>query len=325
MKSRAKNKGLITFILLLIVVGGFYLFYKEGSLPVNKEGKTPKLFVIRQGERLDQIATNLKDANLIRSKVVFFAIVKFLRIEKKIQAGDFRLYQAMSAEEIAKDLTHGTLDIWVTVVEGLRKEEIAEILTKGLNIPEAEFISKADEGYLFPDTYLIPREASADAVIKIMTDNFKRKVTPELENKFHSVGLTKQQAVILASIVERESKFAEDRQPVASVFLRRLQERMSLDSDVTIEYTLGYQPGLKTWWKPELSSDDLMINSPYNTRLRTGLPPAPISNPGLASLQAVAGADPNSPYLFFVADKRGHVHYARNLDEHNANIAKYLK
>lgn len=325
MKSRTKNKGIITLILLFILFVGFFIFYKEGSLPVNKENKTPKIFVVRPGEGLIEITQNLEDAKLIRNRLVFFFIVKRLGIEKNIQAGDFRLNQTMNAQKIAEALTHGTLDLWVTVVEGLRKEEIAEILTKNLNIPVAEFISKADEGYLFPDTYLIPREASADAVIKIMTANFDRKVTPDLENRFHKIGLTKQQAVILASIVERESKFAGDRQPIASIFLRRMQEGIPLQSDVTVQYALGYQPDKKTWWKPEVNLDDLKIDSPYNTRLHTGFPPTPISNPGLASLEAVANADPNTPYLFFVADKSGHVHYAKNLDEHNANVEKYMQ
>ncbi len=293
---------------------------------MNKENKAPKIFVIRPGDKLIKVTQNLEEAGLIRNRLVFFFIVKRLGIEKNIQAGDFRLNQTMSAQKIAEALTHGTLDLWVTVVEGLRKEEIAEILVKkNLNIEVAEFISKANEGYLFPDTYLIPREASADAVIKIMTANFNRKVTPDLESRFKKVGLTKQQAAILASIVERESKFAEDRQPIASIFLRRYQGGFPLQSDVTVQYALGYQPGKKTWWKPEVTLDDLKVSSPYNTRLHPGLPPAPICSPGLASLEAVANADPNTPYLYFVADKSGHVHYAKNLDEHNANVDKYMQ
>lgn len=325
MKSRTKNKGVITFVLLFILVVGFFIFYREGSLPVNKENKALKIFVIRPGEELVEITQNLKDEGFIRSRLVFFIIVKRLGIEKNIQAGDFRLNQTMGASDIAKNLTHGTVDLWVTIVEGLRKEEIAEIFTKNFNIPEAEFISKTNEGYLFPDTYLIPREASADAAIKILTDNFDRKVTSDLENKFHKLSLTKQQAVILASIVEREAKFAEDRQPVASILLRRFEERIPLQADATVQSALGYQEDGKTWWKKNLTLDDLRVDSPYNTYLNPGLPLGPISNPGLASLTAVANADPNTPYLFYISDKSGHMHYAKNLDEHNANIEKYMQ
>jgi UPF0755 protein len=325
MRLKTKRKGLITVVLIIILLIGFYLFYREGSLPVNKANRTPKIFVIKPGDGLDQIATNLKDDDLIRSKLVFFAIVKFLQIEKNIEAGDFRLYQSMSAEEIARNLTHGTLDVWITVIEGLRKEEIAEIFTKSFNIPGIEFINKANEGYLFPDTYLIPREASADAVIKIMTDNFNRRVTPELQDKFNEVDLTTEQAIILASIVEREAKFAEDRQSVASIFLRRMSEGIPLQADATVQYALGYQEDEKTWWKKNLTLDDLEFNSPYNTYLNPGLPPAPICNPGLASLEAVANANTNTPYLFYISDKSGHMHYGRDLDEHNSNIEKYLR
>ena len=311
--------------MILIVFAGFYLFYKEGSLPVNKENSTPQMFVIRPGEGTISIARNLKDAGLIRNRLVFYFIVKRLGIEKNIQAGDYRLSQAMNTENIARNLTHGTVDLWITIVEGLRKEEIAEIFTKNFNIPEVEFIDKAEEGYLFPDTYLIPREASADAAIKILTDNFNSKVTSSLVDKFHQVNLTKEQAVILASIIEREVRFAQDRQPVASIFLKRIVEGIGLQADATVQYALGYQKSEKTWWKKNLTLADLKFDSPYNTYVYTGLPPAPISNPGLASLEAVANADPNTPYLFYVSDKSGHMHYARNLEEHNANIERYLR
>lgn len=326
MKSRARLKGLITFFLILIFLAGSYLFYKEGSLPVNKENQTPQIFVIRPGDNLDTIATNLKSADLIRSKVVFYLTVVLLRIDKNIQFGDFRLTQAMSSEEIAKNLTHGTLDIWVTIVEGLRKEEIAEILAKDFHeLSEAEFISKADEGYLFPDTYLMPREASADAALNILTNTFAQKVTRDLEDKFHKLNLTKQQAIILASIVEREAKFNEDRQTVASIFLRRMAEGIPLQADATVQYALGYQEDEKTWWKKSLALDDLKLDSPYNTYLYSGLPPTSISNPGLSSIEAVAGANPDTSYLFYISDKSGHMHYSRGLDEHNANIEKYLR
>ncbi len=325
MRSKAKKKGLITLILFLFIFGGFYLFYWEGSLPVNRENKTSKIFVIRPGDGINAIAQNLRDAELIRSRLVFFIVIKQFGIEKKLQAGDYRLSQAMNAEQIARALTHGTLDLWITLIEGLRKEEIAEIMIKNFNIPEAQFIDEAQEGYLFPDTYLIPRDASSEAVIKIMTDNFNQRVTPELKDKFGKLNLTTQQAVILASIVERESRFPNDRTVVASIFLRRMREGIPLQADATVQYALGYQENEKTWWKKDLTTIDLKINSPYNTYLNQGLPPAPISNPGLNSLEAVASANPNTPYLFYVSDKTGKLHFARNIDEHNANIQKYLK
>lgn len=325
MKSKTKNKGIITLILLIVLVGGFYIFYSEGSLPVNKEKNYPQMFVIREGDDLNTIVTNLKNSKLIRSRVVFYLTVLRLGIDKNIQAGDFRLNQAMSAEEIAKNLTHGTVDSWITIIEGWRKEEVAEAITKKFNIPEVEFISKADEGYLFPDTYLIPNEASADAALQILYANFNNKFTPNLEKKAGNLGLSKEEAVTLASIIEREAKFDQDRAVVASILLRRLDEGIPLQIDATVQYVLGYQENEKTWWKKKLTLEDLKIDSPYNTYVNPGLPPGPISNPGLSSLEAVANGDSNTPYLFYVSDRSGKLHYAKDLGGHNANIQKYLQ
>ncbi len=323
--SRSKNKTLVVLLILIIIAIFGFLFYWEGTFPVDKNKKESEIFVVKKGEGLIEITNGLEKSDLIRNRLVFYVVVKQLGIEKKIEAGDYRLSKSMGAFEIAKALTHGTLDVWVTVIEGLRKEEIAELVGKAIDIPEIEFIKKAPEGYLFPDTYLIPRKATADSVISIMNNNFNTKFDSSLKEKTQKLGLTTDQAVTLASLVEREARFAKDRQPVASVLLHRLREGIPLQSDVTIQYILGYQENEKTWWKPEVFEDDLKTASPYNTYLHPGLPPGPICNPGLAALTAVAEANPNTPYLFYLADKSGHLHFARNLDEHQANINKYLK
>lgn len=303
---------------------GSFLFYKEGTLPVNKNDTTPKIFVIKQGENLNTIARDLSAQGLIRNRLVFYWIVKDRGYETKIQAGDFRLSPAMNANEIAETLTHGTLDNWVTFIEGMRKEEIAQIVSKNFNIPEVEFISVAPEGTLFPDTYLMPRDATTGAIISIMTNTFNQKYTPEMREKARKLGLSDQQVLILASIVEREAN-STDRQQIASILLRRLREDIKLQADATVQYALGYQPDEKSWWKKNLSLDDLALNSLYNTYKVTGLPPGPISNPSISSIEAVVNADPNTPYLFYIHDPQGGTHYARNGDEHEANIKKYLQ
>src|SRR3989339_1480648 len=150
------KKVQILLLLLIIISISFYLFYREGSMPVNKNSLVSTIFVVNLGDPLNIIVNNLSKQGLIRNKVVFYLIVKQLGIERKIQAGDFRVSPKMTAMEVAKNLTHGTLDIWVTLIEGMRKEEIAQTISKDLNIPETEFIKIASEGYLFPDTYLIP-------------------------------------------------------------------------------------------------------------------------------------------------------------------------
>ena len=315
----------ILLILIIVFVIAFYLYYKEGTLPVDKSSSESKIFVIRPGENLSEIANNLANQKLIRNKVVFYLVVKRLGIERKIQAGDFRLSPSLNTHEIAKSLTHGTLDVWLTIIEGMRKEEVAQQVSQSLNIPEIEFLKYAREGYLFPDTYLIPKSATAVAVIKIFEDNFNRRFNDELREKARIKGFTVEQVVTLASLVEREARFPEDRPKVASVLLNRLENEMKLDIDATVQYALGYQSEEKSWWKQQLSLEDLALDSPYNTYKNAGLPPEPIANPGLASIQAVIGANPNSPYLYYISDKSGHLHFARNLEEHNENIRKYLK
>lgn len=319
-------KRLLIFIVVLgIIAGLFYLFFAEGSLPANKKETGSVIFVVRPGEGMSEIAKNLAGEGLIRNKVVFYLIVKQLGIEKNIQAGDFRLSKNMNAYEIARALTHGTLDEWVTVIEGLRKEEIAQIMSQKLGIPEVEFIKYAKEGYLFPDTYLFPRQSTAEGVIAIMMANFNSKYTEEMRKKAEALNLTENQVVTLASIVEREAKSYEDRQKVASILLKRYRSDWPLQSDITVEYVVGYDEAERTWWKEGLTVDELAIDSPYNTRKNKGLPPGPVDNPGLSSIQAVVNADISTPYWFYISDTNGAMHYAKTQEEHDANVKRYLQ
>ena len=319
-----KKLYILLFLLVLIIVS-FYLFYKEGSLPVNKNGQISKIFIIKQSEPLNTIVNNLANEGLIRNKIIFYLIVKQLGIEKKIQAGDFRLSANMSATEVAKNLTHGTLDVWITLIEGMRKEEIAQVISKNLDVPEIEFIKKADEGYVFPDTYLVPRTASAEMILSIVNNNFKNKFNEELHTQMKNKMLSEKQVLILASLVEREARQASTREKVAGIILKRYLADWPLQIDATVQYVLGYQPNEKSWWKKELTEDDLKIDSPYNTYKNKGLPPEPICNPSLSSIKAVINADENTPYWYYLTDKNGVMRYAVTLEEHQTNINKYLQ
>ncbi|MDE2589668.1 MAG: endolytic transglycosylase MltG [Patescibacteria group bacterium] len=265
-----------------------------------------------------------RQEGLIRNPVAFFLTVKQQGLDGKIQAGDFRLSPSMSTAQIAENLTHGTLDVWVTIPEGKRATEIAEILSKKLSSYNSSYaIALATkEGYLFPDTYLFPADSSISKIMDIMENNFNNKYQEALKNK--TANLTQQQAVILASIVEREAISPRDMQLAASVLENRLNIGMPLGSDVTLEYAIGYQPTEHTWWKKDLTADDLILNSPYNTRLNAGLPPTPISNPGLVALEAVLNP-PQTDYLYYVSDSKGVLHFAKTLEEHNANVKKYMQ
>lgn len=314
-------KKVITITLLFIVLAiSTLLWWNNGINAVNPNDKTQKIFVVAKGQGVRDIAKSLKEEGFIKDPVVFFLVVKRLGLDGKIQAGDFRLSPSQTAEEIARELTHGTLDIWVTVPEGYRSGEIADVLEKNMPTykPPWRNVLNQHEGYLFPDTYLIPKDADAQLVVSLMKQNFEKK----FETIANTAKLSKEEIVIIASLIEREAKFAQDRPLVASVILNRINIGMKLDIDATVQYALGYQGKEKRWWKRNLTKDDLAIDSPYNTYTHAGLPPTPIANPGLAALKAVISPTQTN-YLYYVSDKTGHNHYAQTLEEHQANIKKY--
>lgn len=320
------KKVLLALAFVLGIIGALYIVYREGVLPVDKNDTSDRIVVVRRGETVNSIANSLYSQKLIRNRVVFFLVVKQLGIEKRIQAGDFNLTPSMSAFDIATALTKGSIDVWVTIPEGLRKEEVAEIFAKDLSaFSVSNFLSEAEEGYLFPDTYLIPKGADSDMVIDILTKTFEQKYTPEMALRARRLGLTDREVVTLASLIEREALFEIDRQPVASVLLRRLKESMRLQIDATVQYAIGYSKEEKTWWKKGLTVDDLRFNSSYNTYVSDGIPPGPICNPGIAAIEAVLAGDINTPYLYYVNDVNGKLHFAKTLSEHEANIRKYVR
>lgn len=318
-----KKRLIVFLILLLFFFSMSTLWFEEGMKPVNPQDKTQKIFVIKKGEGVREIAVRLKKEGLIRSPLAFFLLVRFLEIPQEIQAGDFRLNTSMNAKSIAQSLTHGTLDVWMTALEGWRVEEIALALAQELAIPEQEFLKVVKEGYMFPDTYLIPKEATAGAVAQIFYKNFESKFDVHLKSEARRKGLNEKQVLILASIVEREAKYEEDRPIVAGILLKRYKKNWPLQADATIQYALGYQPEQKSWWKRSLTKEDLKIDSPYNTYEKSGLPPTAICNPGLLSIKAVIYSQ-ETDYWYYLSDKEGKMHYAETFEEHNQNIERYL-
>lgn len=315
----------------LLFFSGFF-WWRWAIQPVsNLKPAPPKIFVIQKGESLASVANRLEKEGLIKSSLAFKVLVLTEGLAGNVQAGDFRLRPSLSLQEIAYVLTHGTLDVWLTFPEGWRREEFARRLASNLEAFDyQEFLSLTDnlEGYLFPDTYLIPKEASPSAVIKIFNRNFEKKFSSELERQVKGEGLTKKQVLILASIVEREAKYNEDRPIVAGILLKRWRKGWPLQADATLQYALAtttcnLQPETCNWW-PKVSRDAKQIDSPYNTYKYKGLPPTPICNPGLALIKAVINPK-DSPYWFYLSEPSGTVHYAKTAEEHNENIEKYLK
>jgi UPF0755 protein len=318
------SRLIILFLLAVVAAWGGWFWWRYSIAPVDPTDTAPIMFAVSQGEGGKEIAADLAKQNLIHSSTGFYLLIKLLGIETQMQAGDFRLNKSMDARTIALELTHGILDVWVTTLEGWRNEEIATQLAKNLDIPEDQFLQYATEGYMFPDTYLIPRDATGAAVAKMFWDNFNKKVTPQMQEDAKKTGLTLAQTITLASLVEREGKTDSDRPMIAGILLNRINLGMPLQADATLQYSLGYQPFEKTWWKKELTVDDKKINSPYNTYSNPGLPPGPIANPGLASIKA-AIYPASTDYLYYLHDKTGAAHYAKTIEEHTANIVKYLQ
>lgn len=276
---------------------------------------------------MGEIAQNLEEEGLVRSSLAFQFVAAKLGITRKIQAGDYRLNPKMSPGEIAQELTHGTLDRWITLIEGWRREQVVGKLAEGLRGEQSQFnqeeflvLTRELEGSLFPDTYLVPKDADAQKVVELLMANFNKK-TKDLN--------LDQEALILASIIEREAKHVEDRPMVAGVLVNRLKVGMLLQADAAVQYAVATQNcQLKTdscvWWPAKLTGEDLQINSSYNTYRYAGLPPAPICSPGLASIKAAL--DPQeTDYWFYLSDREGNMHYAKTLEGHNENIKKYLR
>lgn len=318
-----RKKLPVLFVFLLIILIPLFLWWQQAAKAVNKTDSALISFTISPGETVRQVADRLEKEGLIRSTVAFFLKARFTPLGQNIQAGDFVLSPSMDLSTIAESLQHGTTDVRITIPEGWRNEEIAMKISREFGLPESEFLKVAKEGFMFPDTYLIPKETAASEIGIMFLSNFDKKVKTLDLAKMEEKELTLDSLIKIASLVEREAKLIEDRPLIASVILNRLDLGMKLDIDATVQYALGFQTGQKNWWKKDLSFADLEIDSPYNTYIIAGLPPTPIANPGLAAIKAVLEA-PDTAYLYYIADSSGKSHFAADLEGHQHNIAKYL-
>jgi UPF0755 protein len=327
MKSKTPSFAIRFFFLLIVVVGvlvfgAFFGF--DGLRPVDPADTTVVPFIVSKGETVNTIVSRLAAERLIRSRLVFYLYIKFTSIDSRIQAGNFQLNRSMQTKDVAKALTIGVVDVKITTLEGWRVEEIAAKLSSELGIPEREFVGVAQEGYMFPDTYLVSKDATAGGVSELFKSTFEKKLTSEMRLEIARQKRTINDVVVLASILEREGRTDMDRPVIAGILLKRIKEGWTLDVDATLQYALGYQVTDHTWWKKELTDADKKIKSPYNTYTNLGLPPGPISNPGLSSLKAAVNPQ-DSAYWFYLHDPTGQIHYAKTMEEHNENIQKYLR
>ncbi|MCL6512202.1 MAG: endolytic transglycosylase MltG [Anaerolineae bacterium] len=294
------------------------------SRPASND-PTPQTFVVAPGESVVEIGRRLQAQGLIDDPELFRLYVRLKGLDATINAGTFTLRPNMNIEQIALALQRSSArEVQVTIPEGKRREEIAQLLEQQLGVSANEFIRltsraraynypflqglPADatlEGYLFPDTYRLPENPTAQDVILRMLDNFGVKAAPLLEQA-RAEGRNPHELLTLASIVEREAVIPAERPTIASVFLNRLQVGQPLQADPTTQYALGYQADQGTWWKKGLTLDDLKFVDPggYNTYTNPGLPPGPIANPGLSSIQATL-RPAQTDFYYFVASCNG--------------------
>lgn len=261
---------------------------------------------IKQGESTTQIGQDLKNKKLITSAKLFSFYV-YAR-HYLLQNGYYEIPAGSKMTDIITLFNEGKIKEYsVTIPEGWRVTQIDELLAEKKIIKSGELlaISSADEGYLFPSTYRFPLDVKVDEIKKTMLDSFDSQ-TDDLKP-------TKEQ-LIIASIVEREAKFDEDRAKIASIYFNRLKKGMKLEADPTIQYGKGS-------WAPITRADYKDFQSLYNTYLHDGLPPGPICNPGLKSIEAAANPA-SSDYLYFFNTTDGHAVYSKTIEEHEANLKK---
>ena len=323
----------------------FTLLVRSQSLTVSAgSNATPVKFTVRPNESIADIGADLASQELVTDAETFSNYAHFCGIGSKFQAGTFLLNQTQTIPQIAEALTDaGANQITLHVLEGWRIEQIGEAIdqTPQLAFQGSDFMAlvgpnaqppdwftqvvsippgAALEGFLFPDTYELSLNATASDLRDQMLRDFLQRVTPQMRSDLAAQGLTMYQAITLASIVEREAVVDEERPLIASVYLNRLRKPMTLDADPTIQYALGTSRLPGNWWPPLTVEDYQNVDSPYNTYLHQGLPPSPIANPGLASIQA-AIYPRQSPYFYFRADCTGDGHhkFAVTFAEQQAN------
>lgn len=313
------KKTSVLLIGLVIVVIGFFVWWQNGNAPVDANDDTSKIFVIPEGAAVRAIASDLKEQDLIRDPVVFFLYIKKNNLATKIQAGSHRLSPSMSLKQVVDSMQSGSIDVWITIPEGYRSEEIAQVLSENLETYDESWVDilRNKEGFLFPDTYLVPKDAGAEIIISIMNNNFR--------SKLEDAGIDPDRSdisdiITLASLIEREAITDEEKPMLAGVLYNRLDIGMALQVDATIQYAKGSP---EAWWEPVTLEEYRSVVSPYNTYLNAGLPPAPIASPGIEAIKAADNPEESS-YFYYIHDRSGQVHFAETLEEHNSNVSQFL-
>jgi UPF0755 protein len=306
----------------------------QATRPVNSAATAEVPFTIAAGEGAAEVATRLEAQGILRDAAAFTAYLVYSGLDTGLQAGEFELSPALPPPQIAQKLQDATpTRIKFIVLPGWRLEEVAALLpTSGFEITPDEFLQAARqpasrfdflpagasaEGFLLPGEYSLPRGLNAVQLVDNLVNNASLALSREIRAGFEAHGLNVYQGVTLASIIQREAVRPEEQAAMASVFFNRLAAGMPLQTDPTVQYALGFDAATNSWWKAPLAVADLEIQSPYNTYQNLGLPPGPISSPGLSAIQAVA-YPAQTPYYYFRArcDGSGLHDFSETFDQH---------
>ena len=299
----------------IAIVGYLFTMRAPDDFPLNQLVEIPK------GLTDQQIAEKLEESHVIRSPLMFRAVVMITGSGGQLHAGDYMFKEPKDLFSVAQAISEGAFGLEpyrIRIPEGAMTKDMAAIFGAALpRFNKEKFMEVAEpmEGYLFPDTYFFLPNATEDTVIETMRSNFDTHIAM-LEEEIAEFGKPFTDVVIMASIVEREARKYEDRRMIAGVLWRRLDKGMPLQADVTFLYTIGKGTF-------DLSMDDLRSDSPYNTYKNKGLPPTPIGSPSLASLQASL-TPIDKGYLFYLADNSGVTHFSKTYAQHQEYKRMYL-
>jgi UPF0755 protein len=323
-------------VLLAVVIAGGAWLYTSLRRPYKGYEASEQFVEIPPGTGTAGMGRRLAEAGVVRSAQSFRAGVWLRGSGRRLQAGEYRFDRPMTVAEVVDKIARG--DVYVralTFREGLTIREMAAVFESAGYGSAADFVAasrnaalvrdfdpeaKDLEGYLFPDTYTLPRRTTAAQLVERMVSRFQKVLTSELRSRAAERGFTVRQVVTLASLVEKETAKAEERPVVAGVYANRLEMGMGLQCDPTVIYALM----LAGRYDGNIRKGDLQIDSPYNTYRYAGLPPGPIAAPGEAALQAAA--DPaDVPYIYFVSRNDGSHVFSATLEEHNRNVYNFQK
>jgi UPF0755 protein len=317
------KKIVLVFILILIVLAAVLGidFYRKVFLPYK--GYTDTITVeIEKGASVSTIGEVLYRKKIIPSYSYFIIYYRLFFSKTNLQSGEFEFTDPMNMRQIIEKLHKGKVVLYkITIKEGMTINETAEFLENNHGISSTQFLEAARdlEGYLYPDTYLIPRGTGAVEMIELMVKKFKDHFTNSLKWRARDINMSVREVVILASLIEKETAVRDERFLISSVFHNRLRIGMPLACDPTIIYILKKQ----NRYDGNIRWKDLKMASPYNTRIHKGLPPGPICSPGFASIEAALFPE-NTKYLYFVSKDGRHHYFSKTLKEHNWAVRKYI-